>query len=192
MYSKYPVAAKQFPHNRGAFLFQLRRKAKLRILYFQTHLCRDFELAVQAYKSKGRDSRKYNRPVFIKQPWKLEVAQKDAYEAVNDPRRLKQEELSHVLDRWLAIYLRFAVRKRQQLIGSKKAADCIPNKQVQWRFIVSELKDMNGEKPDGWEYWGHMTGINFWLWYLYEEKRFPSDSIAVQPVRWSSTPSLEK
>ena len=123
-------------------------EANLRILCFQTTpLYEEFQLAVQACGFKWVNSCQ-RRYVFMEQEWKLEAAQMDASEATIHLRHVERKELSQILDRWLAMYLRFAVHKRQQTIGSKKATDDLPDKETQLRYIKSELRRMKEENEE--------------------------------------------
>ena len=194
LYPNDADAVELFPDNGGAVFFQLRKKAKLRVLYFQTPLHEEFHLAVQACKSKDRSFYSHKSPVSVKREWEQETARKDAYEAVIDLGQLRLKEFAQTADRWLAMYLRFAVRQRQQTIRSEEATDRPPNKEVRLRFIESELNRMEEENENGW---GDIYTRIARVFLSMSRSTVTRTQIRVQTntsvpqVRCSSTPTLE-
>ena len=191
-------AVERFPNDGEAVFVQIRMKANLRILYFETPLYEEFQLAVQACKSEVRDPYSYGKPVSIKREWEQEVAQKDAYEAVINLRHVERKELSQILDRWLTRYLRLAVRKRQQTIRSKEATDDLPDKDSHLGFIELELHLMKEEYQDirinRFSRTLYLLGLDHWSFPLCTSPRRQnrlSKNVPVPKVRWSSSPTLE-
>ena len=191
-------AVERFPNDGEAVFVQIRMEANLRILYFETPLYEEFQLAVQACKSEGMSSYLHGRIVFVKQEWKQEIAQKDAYDAVINLRHVERKELSPILDRWLATCLRLMVRKTQQTIRSKKATDDLPNKDSHLGFIGLEphlmKEEYQGIRVNRFSRALYLLGLNDWLLYCYPTPRRQnrlSKNVPVPKVRWSSSPTLE-
>ena len=162
-------AVERYPNDGEAVFVQIRMEANLRILYFETPLYEEFQLAVQACKYEGMSSYSYGRIVFVKQEWKQEIAQKDAYDAVINLRHVERKELSPILDRWLATYLRLVVRKTQQTIRSKEATDDLLDKDSHLGFIGLELhlmkEEYQGIRMNRFSRALYLLGLNLWPLY---------------------------